>query len=232
MKQTTETTRFDIKRGIEAPPAQTTRETAEPNQAADSSDRIGKRALLLDRAIRDIAVAASLLVLLIAMKSAGDGSTLQAVFTTLQSDANTEWDESLGKLSFVNNWLPQGVSEVWQPSDAASIAMPVQGEVVSAWTAQEPYLELSSASGEVHAVKRGEVMALAHGLEEELILRLRHEDGSESIYGNLAACYVAEGDVTYEGDVIAQVLDGRPLAFEYRLNGRSVDPGLYWADAQ
>ncbi len=223
MKQHTETIHLRIKRGIDSPPP--------PVEKAERRVGIGKRMLLIDRAIRDIAVAAALLVLLIAMNNAAEGTTLQTVFSALQNDAGTQWDESLGRLSFVNSWLPQGVTEVWQPSESVPLTMPVQGELVSAWTQQQPFLELLPSSGEVHAVRSGEVMSVAHGLEEELILRLRHEDGSESLYGNLASCYVAEGDTAYEGDVIAKVLSEKPLAFEYRVDGRSVDPIPYWNDA-
>ena len=67
-------------------------------------------------------------------------------------------------------------------------------------------------------------MSVAHGMEEERILRLRHDDGTETIYGNLQSCCVEVGDRVYAGEIIGTLLEDQPLAFEVRINGRSVDP--------
>ena len=60
--------------------------------------------------------------------------------------------------------------------------------------------------------------------EEERILRVRHDDETESIYGNLLTCYAQEGDRVYAGDVTATTIEGKPLVFELRRDGRSIDP--------
>ena len=44
------------------------------------------------------------------------------------------------------------------------------------------------------------------------------------IYGNLLTCYAQEGDRVYAGDVIATTIEGKPLVFELRRDGRSINP--------
>ncbi len=100
------------------------------------------------------------------------------------------------------------------------------GELTHAWSRNEPYIELTGAVADVRAVADGEVMSLAHGPDEEKILRLRHDDGMESLYGNLQSCWVEEGAYVYAGDLIGQTRAGLPLCFELRRDGRSVDPTL------
>ena len=89
---------------------------------------------------------------------------------------------------------------------------------------QEPYLELSCNTTDVRAAADGEIMSIAHGMDEERIVRIRHEGGLETLYGNLASCAHEVGDRVYAGDAFATVLEGAPLAFELRRDGRSIDP--------
>ena len=77
---------------------------------------------------------------------------------------------------------------------------------------------------DVRASADGEVMSIAHGMEEERIVRIRHDDRTETLYGNLKNCHVQEGDQLCAGDVFAELMEGKPLAFELRVDGRSIDP--------
>lgn len=183
----------------------------------------GKRLLQTDKLIRNLAVVGGLLLTLVAVKNAG-APQAQSVFSALQDSANMEWDESLGKLSFVGGFLPEGIRAVWSEKESVTVLSPVVGETVHVWTEQEPYLEVMSTVSDVRAVADGEIMSIAHGIDEERILRVRHDDETESIYGNLVMCYGEEGDRVYAGDIIARVLDGKPLAFELRKDGRSINP--------
>lgn len=186
-------------------------------------DRLEKGLVMFDRLIRNIAVAACLLLLVVAVRSVRE-EPLQSVFSSLQKSVSLEWDESLGRLSFVNNLLPQDVRTVWSQQTDATLLTPLQGQVVHAWSQQEPYLGITGAVSEVRAAMDGEVMSVAHGPDEELILRVRHENGLETLYGNLSHCFVEEGDAVYAGDVIASLPQDTSLAFDLRREGRSVDP--------
>ena len=186
-------------------------------------DGWGKRLLRADKLVRNLAVVGAMLMTVVAVKNAGSPDA-QSVFGALQASTEMEWDESLGKLSFVSGILPDGIQAVWSEKETITVFEPMAGDTVHAWSQSEPYMAFMSTVRDVRAVADGEVMSVAHGLEEERILRVRHDDETESIYGNLLTCYAQEGDRVYAGDVIATTIEGKPLVFELRRDGRSIDP--------
>lgn len=181
------------------------------------------RFLKADQLVRNLAVMGVLLLTVIAVKNSS-APEAQSVFSVLKTSAGMEWDESVGKLSFVNSLLPEALQEVWNPSPAVTVYAPVNGETLHVWSQNEPYITLRSQTGDVRSAADGEVMSIAHGLDEERIIRIRHEDGTEALYGNLQTCHMQEGQKVWAGDVIASLIPGEPLVFELRVNGRSVDP--------
>ncbi len=221
-----------VKTGLEWPPSgspnQASRPRFTPSDTATLTDcsvkpRGGIRWIQLDNLLRNVAVAGALLLVIVAVRNL-EGTPTQSVFAALQSNMNMEWDESLGKLSFVSNLLPNSVQGVWNEQETVTVLAPMGGDVVHAWSQAEPYLELQGTVTDVRAAANGEIMSIAHGLDEEVIVRLRHDDNTETLYGNLAACYMDVGDYVFEGDIIAVVQQGKPLAFELRRDGRSIDP--------
>lgn len=189
----------------------------------ETSGKWSRHMLNLDKLLRNVAVAGVLLMVVVAARNA-ENTPLQSVFSAIQTSSNMEWDENLGKLSFVSNLIPESVQAVWSKADSVSVMAPIHGEVVHAWSREEPYLELQSTVSDVRAAASGEIMSIAHGLDEEYIIRLRHTDSSESLYGNLADCHLEVGDHVFQGDIIATLIEGKPLAFELRKDGRSIDP--------
>ena len=198
--------------------------TAPEKKTAEWSETITKRKWFdMDRLLRNVAIVGALWLVVAAVRNAGDAG-VQSVFSSLQTNMAVDWDESLGKLTFVNNLLPESLRTVWSEEPVATVYAPVTGEIVHAWNAAEPYLELSSVVTDVHAAQNGEVMSISHGLDEELIVRLRHDNGLETLYGNLSECQVEEGAYVYAGDLLGTVLSGKNLCFEVRQDGRAVDP--------
>ena len=187
--------------------------------------------LQLDQLGRNLIVTGCLFLVVVAVRNAGTPQSM-SVFNALKTSAGMEWDESVGKLSFVHSVLPPSVQAVWNFEPDIAVFSPVRGEVVHAWSRQEPYVMLESKVRDVRAAADGEVMSIAHGLEEEKIVRVRHDDDTESIYGNLSQCFLNEGDRVYAGDVFATLLEDRPLAFELRVDGRSIDPEGRWRQMQ
>lgn len=175
-----------------------------------------------DQLARNLAVVGVLLVMVVAVRNAV-GPDAQSVFGALQSSAGMEWDESVGKLSFVNALFPESIQAVWQDEADVAVFSPANGDIVHAWTRKEPYIMIQSKLRDVRAAEDGEVMSIAHGPDEERIVRIRH-DNCETLYGNLQSVSLQEGDRVYAGDVFAQLMDGRDLSFELRVDGRSVDP--------
>ncbi len=173
---------------------------------------------------KNLALLGCLALVVLAVHAAGQRQESISVFSALQNGLTASWEQDIGKLSFVSELLPPEIREVWNPSPAVAVMAPVTGDTVHAWSHAEPYLEIAATAADIRAAAGGEVMSIAHGLGEERILRLRHSDGNESLYGNLAACHVEVGDTVDAGEVIASLLPGSPLAFELRIDGRSVDP--------
>ncbi len=194
-------------------------------ELTEQPKRTGFGAALLkgDKLIRDLAVVGGLMLLVVAIRNA-ELPQAQSVFGALKESANMEWDESLGRLSFVSDLLPQEVREVWTEREAVQVLAPIIGETVHVWSAQEPYIEVKSVVSDVRAVADGEIMSIAHGLNEERIVRIRHDNGLESVYGNLLVCYSEEGDHVHAGDIFARLSQNAPLAFELRRDGKSIDP--------
>ncbi len=212
-----------LKNGPLEPPAPPETKTSAVLTTLPPRKSWGSRFLQLDQLLRNVAVVGVLLLVIVAVRNV-DHPEAQSVFSALQASTSMEWDESLGKLSFVSNLLPESVQSVWKEQESISVMAPCHGEIVHAWSQAEPYLEMASGVADVRAVANGEIMSIAHGLDEEVIVRIRHEDQLESVYGNLAACYMDIGDYVFQGDIIATALEGKPLAFELRKDGRSIDP--------
>ena len=180
----------------------------------------------LEELTKNMAVAAALLICVVALRNGalpGSDGLMEAVLTATTGD--TLLDDQLGKLTFVSTLFPEATLVFGEAHTDADILMPVTGaEVVHAWSQREPYVMLETRRSDVRAAADGEVMSIAHGLDEERIVRIRHDDHTETLYGNLKNCHVSEGDQLCAGDVFAELLDGKPLAFELRVDGRSVDP--------
>ncbi len=182
-----------------------------------------KKKSFVESLTRNVAVAAALLLFVVAVRNAAVPEA-KDVFTAVKDSVNMNLDETLGKLSFVSNLLPESALVFWSNDEAIQVTAPVHGDVVHTFSEEEPYVGLLGVSNDVHAAADGEVMNIAHGDGEERIMRVRHDDGLETIYGNLSQCYVEEGDQVYEGDVIGETADKQPVYFEVRRSGRSVDP--------
>lgn len=176
-----------------------------------------------DSLTRNVAVAAALLLFVVAVRNAAIPEA-KDVFTAVKDGVNMNLDETLGKLSFVSSLLPESALVFWNTEDSVQVTAPVHGDVVHTFSEAEPYVGLLGVSSDVHAAADGEVMNIAHGDGEERVVRLRHDDGLETVYGNLSQCYVDEGDQVYEGDIIGETADNQPVYFEVRRSGRSVDP--------
>ncbi len=176
-----------------------------------------------DRLTRNVAVAAALLLCAVAVRNAALPQA-KDVFTAIQASVTMDLDETLGKLTFVSNLLPESALVFWNSNETVQVAAPVHGDIVHVYHEEEPYIALLGVSTDVRVAADGEVMNVAHGDGEERVVRVRHEDGLETLYGNLLECFVAEGDQVYAGDIIGETAAKQPVFFEVRRNGRSVDP--------
>lgn len=197
--------------------------TAELTEWEEEPRGFGAAFLRLDRLVRNFAVVAGLVLVTVAVRSS-NVPEVQSVFGAIQESAGIKWDESIGKLSFVSSFLPEEIQAVWSEARANPVCSPADGSVVHAWSVNEPYLLIDGGFAAVYAAADGEVMSIAHGLGEEQIVRLRHLDGSESVYGNLESCALEIGQLVQVGETVGNRMKNMPLAFEVRMDGRSVEP--------
>ena len=150
--------------------------------------------------------------------------TGQTVLNAVQEMIEADWDSSLGKISFVSNLLPESMAVFFETDLQADLASPCFGPVVHAWSEEEPYLGYDPVNGNVYAVSAGQVMSVAHGPEEEKIVRVRHENGLESLYYNLASVNIREGDEVSAQTCLGTALAGQQALLEVRRAGRAINP--------
>ncbi|MBQ9943720.1 MAG: M23 family metallopeptidase [Clostridia bacterium] len=156
-----------------------------------------------------------------------DGRT---VLTAVQSTVDQEWDESLGRITFVDNMMPQTLSVFFQEEETYSLSLPCNGTLVHLWETHAPYVSFNTA-GSVLAIADGEVMSLSHDSTDQLSLRIRHENGLESVYYHLASTPLREGDMVTSGEAVGSLQEGHNLVLDVRRNGLSIDPVAYFRNS-
>lgn len=167
-----------------------------------------------DKLTRNIAAAAALVVCAVMLRSAAMPDT-QSVFNSLEESFGVELDDSLGKLTFVGNIIGAPLAD-------KRLSLSHGEEIVHTYIESEPYIGLYCPDGEAHALQDSTVMAVGHGENEELLVCLRGRGGVETIYGNLASLSVREGDEVEQGTALGEVIGGRFLTLECRMQGESV----------
>ncbi len=175
-----------------------------------------------ERLARNMALAGLLMVTVAAMRNAElpSGDT---VLTAVRQMIDGEWDDHLGKISFVGRFLPETVAVFFETAPDAELTAPCFGVLSHAWTAEEPYLGYTGEDRRVFAVAAGQVMSVYHGADEEYILRLRHDDGLETMYYALASVSVSEGDAVSANTCLGRALP-EGAVIEVRRAGRAIDP--------
>ena len=135
-----------------------------------------------------------------------------------------EYDDTLGRLQFVSNILPESAMVFLEggDDDAVSVFSPAQdAEVAHVWSQAEPWYEYA-CTGDVAACSDGDVMTIVKNREDEYTIRLLHDDGYESVYSGLNHVSVAQYDRVMAGETLGQA--NGTAAFEYRKDGLSILP--------
>jgi len=144
-----------------------------------------------------------------------------SVLHVMQDIIESEWDENVGRLSYVGStWADSLQVFASRSSLPEPLTCPVSAPAFQPWSPEAPYL-LYSGIFDVFAAADGEVMQIAHDDQEKYILRLSHGSGLETVYFGLDRCAVSEGD-TVSADTMLGI-SGDTLAFEIRQNGKPID---------
>ncbi len=188
----------------------------------------GERLSAGERLVRNSAVACALLLTVMAMKNVDQPWSRQAVEGIRQAmTMRVDWDETLGKLSFVRSIVPETALVFFNLSPRDVLNAPVKGEISHAYTEQQPWIEYRCASDtSVGAALGGRVSAVGEGMSGDWIVLIEDEDGRETVYGYMADVYVRTGDEVSAGQIIGVTSqeEASRLYFELREGGVSVDP--------
>ncbi len=135
--------------------------------------------------------------------------------------AGFEYDESLGRLQFVSNILPESAMVFLSSDDEAMLTMPTSSAQTHAWSGAEPWVEYA-CTGTVLSCDQGEVMTVVKNHQDEYTVRVMHQNGYESIYSGLNTVCIQEADQLDAGQSIGTASGF--AAFELRKDGLSVMP--------
>ena len=147
--------------------------------------------------------------------------TVQSVMSHVTADL--EYDDTLGRLQFVSNILPESAMVFLESGKAEACVRVVPKETVVShpWSASEPWIEYACV-GDVMACMDGEVAAIVENRAQEYTVRLLHDDGCESVYSGLKGVVIGENEHVFAGAQIGTAAG--TAAFEWRRDGLSVQP--------
>lgn len=210
-----------------APGAQTRSRAIRRSGKPRATGRRGNRPRLTfgERLLRNSAVACALLLALLAAKNIDTPWTRAAVDGVERAlTMRIDLDESLGRLSFVRNLMPESMLVFFDLSGEGELAAPVEGELDKRYDAQRPWLEFACAPGaDVTAAEAGTVLAVTQLSGGGWGVLIEHADGLETVSAYLLEPVVQAGEAVERGQVIARSEAGR-LYFEARRNGALIDP--------
>jgi len=146
---------------------------------------------------------------------------INAVFSHLT--AGFEFDETLGRLQYVSNILPESAM-VFLDTDSSLDPVSIVSTAVQpvhVWSLEEPWIEYSDA-GDVATCADGEIMTIVQNSKDTYTVRIMHDYGYESVYSGLSYVNAKEGDVVFKGEQLGSAPE--KAAFELRRDGLSVQP--------
>lgn len=137
--------------------------------------------------------------------------------------AGFEYDESLGRLQFVSNILPESAMVFLSSSDNPVLVTPTASVETHPWSNAEPWIEYA-CTGAISACDAGEVMTVVKNRQDEYTVRILHNNGCESIYSGLNTINIKETEQIEAGSPIGTA-EGF-AAFELRKGGLSIMPAF------
>jgi len=180
-----------------------------------------------EKLIRNTAIAGAALLCVLAVRNVDQPWSNTAMNGLRQAmTMRVDWDESIGRLSFVRALVPETALVFLNLSREADLTPPAEGTIEHGWSADQPWLEYAVAPGApVAAAADGVVTAAAQGMGGDWIVLIDH-GGRETVYGYLAEAQARVGQEVAAGSVIGcAASSGEPrLYFELREGGVAADP--------
>lgn len=177
-----------------------------------------------DRLLRNSAIACALLLAILAL------GNLQQPWAVQSSEAvrraltmHIDLDESIGRLSFVQELMPESALVFLNLSGKTELERPVSGSVTHSFSEMQPWLMFACAEGEaVRAVESGVVTAVSQQNDGLYGILIDHGEGLESVCACLSTATVAPGESVERGQTIATA--AQKMYFELRQSDSPIDP--------
>lgn len=188
----------------------------------------GERLTAGEKLLRNTAAACALLLSVMALKNVDQPWSRKASEGIRQAmTMRVDWDETLGRLSFVRALVPDTALVFLNMGQSIDLVKPVEGSIRHEYSPEQPWLEyVCDGAQTVGAASDGIVTAVGQGAGGDWIVVVECEDGTQTVYGYLAQVNVKAADTILQGDTIGMTANGQEsrLYFEMREEGQSVDP--------
>ena len=177
-----------------------------------------------DRMLRNTAVACALLLGVLALGNIRQPWAMRASETVQRAlTMHIDLDSSIGRLSFVRDWMPESALVFFNLDGGAELAAPVAGELKHAYSDDQPWLLFACPEDSpVCAAADGTVTAVSELSGGSTGVLIDHGEGMETVYAYLSSASVQPGDAVSRGQALGQ--SAAQLYFELRQSEVAVDP--------
>ena len=177
-----------------------------------------------DRMLRNTAVACALLLGVLALGNIRQPWAMRASETVQRAlTMHIDLDSSIGRLSFVRDWMPESALVFFNLDGGAELAAPVSGELKHAYSDDQPWLLFACPEDSpVCAAADGTVTAVSELSGGSTGVLIDHGEGMETVYAYLSRASVQPGDAVSRGQALGQ--SAAQLYFELRQSEAAVDP--------
>lgn len=177
-----------------------------------------------DRMLRNTAVACALLLGVLALGNIRQPWAMRASETVQRAlTMHIDLDSSIGRLSFVRDWMPESALVFFNLDGGAELAAPVAGELKHAYSDDQPWLLFACPEDSpVCAAADGVVTAVSELSGGSTGVLIDHGEGMETVYAYLSSASVQPGDAVSQGQALGQ--SAAQLYFELRQSEAAVDP--------
>ena len=177
-----------------------------------------------DRMLRNTAVACAMLLGVLALGNIRQPWAMRASETVQRAlTMHIDLDSSIGRLSFVRDWMPESALVFFYLDGGAELAAPVAGELKHAYSDDQPWLLFACPEDSpVCAAADGTVTAVSELSGGSTGVLIDHGEGMETVYAYLSSASVQPGDAVSRGQALGQ--SAAQLYFELRQSEAAVDP--------
>lgn len=177
-----------------------------------------------DRMLRNTAVACAMLLGVLALGNIRQPWAMRASETVQRAlTMHIDLDSSIGRLSFVRDWMPESALVFFNLDGGAELAAPVSGELKHAYSDDQPWLLFACPEDSpVCAAADGTVTAVSELSGGSTGVLIDHGEGMETVYAYLSSASVQPGDAVSRGQALGQ--SAAQLYFELRQSEAAVDP--------